>query len=302
MREPIATWNPSRDCWETSQVDLLSGLSDVYSGTFPNSVSMRRSSLFERPMLAPRTSGSASSSLPTPTAADSGASGGSTPSDVTLTDAVVRTELGTRENPRHMLPTPTVTNAAGNGENNRGDLLLPGVAMAPPENPDVAAGGERRLAAPREAEGGRARADARGRGRTPAADARRGGGPEGDRQTGVGAEVEDGAGVAHERGARSGEREWGAYEPAIRRWERALGRVDPAPTNPDGKGGAHRLAPQFVEWMMGLPAGHVTSPEIGITRNEQLKALGNGVVPQQAHLALSLAWPRLADVRQEAVA
>jgi DNA (cytosine-5)-methyltransferase 1 len=37
---------------------------------------------------------------------------------------------------------------------------------------------------------------------------------------------------------------------------------------------------------MGLPAGHVT--DVGLTRNEQLKALGNGVVPQQAALALSL--------------
>jgi len=33
--------------------------------------------------------------------------------------------------------------------------------------------------------------------------------------------------------------------------------------------------------MMGLPAGHVTDPAIGISRNDQLKALGNGVVPQQ---------------------
>ncbi len=40
--------------------------------------------------------------------------------------------------------------------------------------------------------------------------------------------------------------------------------------------------------MMGLPAGHVTDPAIGLTRNEQLKALGNGVVWQQAALALSL--------------
>lgn len=39
--------------------------------------------------------------LPTPTAADSKASGGSTPSDVTLTDAVVRTSLGATTNPRH---------------------------------------------------------------------------------------------------------------------------------------------------------------------------------------------------------
>ena len=37
---------------------------------------------------------------------------------------------------------------------------------------------------------------------------------------------------------------------------------------------------------MGLPAGWVTAPEIGLTRAQQLKALGNGVVPQQAAAAL----------------
>lgn len=36
---------------------------------------------------------------------------------------------------------------------------------------------------------------------------------------------------------------------------------------------------------MGLPAGHVTAVP-GLSRNEQLKLLGNGVVPQQAEAAL----------------
>ena len=136
-------------------------------------------------------------------------------------------------------------------------------------------------------EGRRAWVDARGRGRASAADARRSGGREGNDATRVGAEVEDGAGVAHERGARPGGTEWGVYGPAIRRWERVLGRPAPVPTLPDGKGGAHRLSARFVEFMMGVPAGHVTDPAIGLTRNEQLKALGNGVVPAQAALALS---------------
>lgn len=37
--------------------------------------------------------------------------------------------------------------------------------------------------------------------------------------------------------------------------------------------------------MMGLDAGHVTAVP-GLTRTQQLKALGNGVVPQQAAAAL----------------
>lgn len=54
------------------------------------------------------------------------------------------------------------------------------------------------------------------------------------------------------------------------------------------------MAPAFVEWLMGLPAGHVTGVP-GVSRAEQLKLLGNGVVPQQAELALRhlLAVPAL---------
>ncbi len=78
---------------------------------------------------------------------------------------------------------------------------------------------------------------------------------------------------------------WGNYEPAIRRWERITGRVAPSPTETSARD-AQRLSPGFVEWMMGLPAGWVTEvPDLG--RNAQLKALGNGVVPQQAYAALT---------------
>lgn len=50
---------------------------------------------------------------------------------------------------------------------------------------------------------------------------------------------------------------------------------------------SHGINPEFVEWLMGLPAGWVTSPEIGLTRAQQLKALGNGVMPTQAAAALA---------------
>jgi DNA (cytosine-5)-methyltransferase 1 len=45
-----------------------------------------------------------------------------------------------------------------------------------------------------------------------------------------------------------------------------------------------QLNPVFVEWLMGLPAGHVTNVP-GLTRNQKLKLLGNGVVPAQAAAA-----------------
>lgn len=82
--------------------------------------------------------------------------------------------------------------------------------------------------------------------------------------------------------------DFGTYGPAVNRWARALGRPAPSPTEPTGKGGAQRLSPAFVEWMMGLPPGWVT--DVAITRNEQLKALGNGVVPQQCAAALRYLW------------
>jgi DNA (cytosine-5)-methyltransferase 1 len=81
--------------------------------------------------------------------------------------------------------------------------------------------------------------------------------------------------------------DWGEYEAGIRRQERVFGRPAPRPTEPTGRNGGERLSPRFTEWMMGLPDGWVTDPEIGITRNEQIKACGNGVVPQQAKAALS---------------
>jgi DNA (cytosine-5)-methyltransferase 1 len=80
------------------------------------------------------------------------------------------------------------------------------------------------------------------------------------------------------------ETNWGKFEPAIRRWEHVLGRPAPLPTKPDGKEGAHRLSSGFTEWMMGLPEGWIT--DVGLSRNEELKACGNGVVPQQAEMAL----------------
>jgi hypothetical protein len=79
---------------------------------------------------------------------------------------------------------------------------------------------------------------------------------------------------------------WGKFEPAIRRWEAIIGRPAPEPTKPDGKEGNHRLSSKFTEWMMGLPDGWIT--DIGLKRNDELKACGNGVVPQQAELALNL--------------
>lgn len=77
--------------------------------------------------------------------------------------------------------------------------------------------------------------------------------------------------------------QWGPYEPAVRRWEGITGRSAPAPVEL-GTRGQRRLAAPFVEWLMGLPAGYIAG--LGLPRSGELRALGNGVVPQQAEEAL----------------
>lgn len=82
--------------------------------------------------------------------------------------------------------------------------------------------------------------------------------------------------------------DYGDYAPAIARWEKVTGRAAPPPTNPPRRaGGKPQLSARFVEWMMGLPEGHVTGPDLDLSRERQLRMLGNGVVPQQAALAVS---------------
>ena len=95
---------------------------------------------------------------------------------------------------------------------------------------------------------------------------------------------------------------WGRFAAAVERWETLMGRPAPAPTQP-GPSGKPELSPLFVEWMMGLPEGHVTDPRIWenmvdgrgraltgrkaekAARGAMLKALGNGVHPWQAAAA-----------------
>ena len=77
---------------------------------------------------------------------------------------------------------------------------------------------------------------------------------------------------------------WGRYESAIRRWE-AITRPAPAPTEPN-RNGNPRLSAAFSQWLMGWPAGWVSDPVIGISRNDQLRLIGNGVIPQQGLAAL----------------
>lgn len=85
-----------------------------------------------------------------------------------------------------------------------------------------------------------------------------------------------------------GPQRWGRFAPAVTRWEAVTGRRAPWATD-----ARRRLSPAFVEWMMGLEGGHVTAVP-GLSRTQQLKALGNGVVPLQAAAALRLLTARVA--------
>lgn len=92
--------------------------------------------------------------------------------------------------------------------------------------------------------------------------------------------------------------DFGDYADAVRRWEMVMGTA-PDPLESAPKGG-RRLSPRFVEWMMGVPAGHVT--DSGISRPAQLKALGNGVVPHQAAAAISMMAAQYRAISEETAA
>ncbi|MBB6415809.1 DNA cytosine methyltransferase [Streptomyces sp. AK010] len=164
------------------------------------------------------------------------------------------------------------SDAPREGQPGEGTPGRPTGDRAAAENADGVTGDERRVAASDEEETGRARSDARRRGRAPVADA------QGERRNEGEPQPE-----ARGRDADTGERgsvDYGQYTHAVERWETITGRPAPRPTDDRG-----RLTPAFVEWMMGLPLGHITAVP-GLSRPAQLKALGNGVVPQQAAYAL----------------
>ncbi|MGW4829541.1 DNA cytosine methyltransferase [Amycolatopsis japonica] len=88
---------------------------------------------------------------------------------------------------------------------------------------------------------------------------------------------------------------WGKYSDAVRGWEHTLGRVAPVPAF-ETERGTHLLTAPFVEWLMGLAPGYVAEMP-GLSRAQKLRLLGNGVVPQQAALALRLLLPQLVSAQ-----
>src|SRR5574343_282628 len=108
---PLATWNPARGVWETSQAAICGHL-EPFSRTWPRAGSMRNGRVFERPTPARPTAGSGSSlSLrPTPQAHD--AQGPKTPEQIAAMRAKGHGVRNLNEEVR-LLPTPVASDYKG---------------------------------------------------------------------------------------------------------------------------------------------------------------------------------------------
>ncbi|MEU4514012.1 DNA cytosine methyltransferase [Nonomuraea wenchangensis] len=152
------------------------------------------------------------------------------------------------------------------------------------QDPDRSASGQRRITAPGQTQGRRARPDTGRRSRTPAADTC-GQGPQGPGST----QERHPTAPEHRAGPDTRAVDWGPYAAAVGRWEATSGRPAPWPVEP-GRGGRPRLSPRLAEWLMGLPSGWVTDVP-GISYNGQLRLIGNGVVPRQGAAAVAALLP-----------
>ncbi len=281
--QPLMRYDQDTQSWRTSLDTSLWDL-PMSSPTLPASGSMRNGELFERPMLARPTNATDSSSLPTPRAQ-------------ARQDIYMREDYHFNlEEALATLPTPMTDSGRQSGEcrDFGGDLLhgvtcedckvvtLPtphaglgergrdGVILNPKGQQDLQHTLAHLMPTPTVMD--------MGNNKTPE----------------EWAAWKDEQRAKHNNGNGHGESltqaaiAWGKYEPAIRRWE-ALTREVPEPTVPHKD--KRRLNPAFVEWMMGLPAGHVTGH--GLSAAKELKMLGNGVVPQQARSAVTQLMERI---------
>lgn len=328
MPKRIARWNPARDVWEDEKggTSLFCGHSDVYSGTFPGSGMTRNGVAYELRTWEHRTGDTGSSSSPddetdallrTPRTAED--EGGPRHPDVAKDRGqTLRLTGQILAMPGDLLPTPRASDGPNGGpgmRGSKGDLPLPAAVcqLLPTPQANIADNGGSQDPVKRRAGGHSVSIQDVAEHElmpTPAAgvfndgesveqwDARRAR----VKATGVNG---NGMGETLSITVRRDD-VFGRFAPTIRRWEQVLGRPAPPPTEYTGKGGAARLSPRFVEWMMGLPDGWVTDitiprptktplargsdPEqagISISRSQQLKALGNGVVPQQGAAAIT---------------
>lgn len=83
---------------------------------------------------------------------------------------------------------------------------------------------------------------------------------------------------------------------ALEHWAKVTGEPYPYPlyTTPmPGTQGSATLA--FIEWMMGLPVGYVSTPGLPLTRAERMLLLQTGTVPLQAAHAVAVGLTQMGD-------
>ena len=288
QQQPTATWNSARGVWETNQVNLLCGHSEPFLATWQTSGMTRNGQVFALPMPERLTADLESSLSPIPEESML-----RTPSAIEGQGGAISEDKARERNRMLQVRDQMAQLAAENGlkvSDSIAAQLLPTPALGHIRNYDEPV--EDYLARRKKMEDGEYKGMpgvslgvALRMEMLPTPIVR-------DYKDGSAAQTRDGK-VSTDTVARavfnSGEVteiSWGKFDPAIRRWEAVLGRPAPAPTKPDGKDGSHRLSSALTEWMMGLPEGWIT--DVGLSRVDELKACGNGVVPQQAELALRI--------------
>lgn len=286
MQKPIMEWNTTKKIWQRSTGDHLFELWVPFLETWPTAGILQNGQVFELPTPEPLTTVSESSLLRSPTASQG--EGGALGEE----EAKRRgNTVGIRDQAMDLAALnllPTTRAQHGEDRNNK-------IYARDPKKPQNLENALALLPTPVASEGTKAPAqqtsEVKGKtGQVWLSNVAK------DMEPMLPTpQVDDGKNTGHNQNRRATlasevwanhETNWGKFEPAIRRWEQVIDRPAPAPTKPDGKDGAHRLSSKFTEWLMGLPDGWIT--DVGLTRNEELKACGNGVVPQQAELALRI--------------
>lgn len=83
---------------------------------------------------------------------------------------------------------------------------------------------------------------------------------------------------------------------ALEHWEKVTGDRYPYPMDaPSSRDDAFRISMAFVEWMMGLPVGYVSTPSLPLTRDQRMDLLYSGTVPLQAAHAVAVGLTQMGE-------
>lgn len=81
---------------------------------------------------------------------------------------------------------------------------------------------------------------------------------------------------------------------ALEHWAKVTGEPYPYPLYTTSMPGTQESATlEFIEWMMGLPAGYVSTPSLRLSRDDRMSLLYSGTVPLQAAHAVATGMKRV---------